>query len=79
MGILNRAGGPWLITDMRRGECIFDIDPSLKEQLEIGIEMDGSNLSGVSCRVEWSEAENYEEDKENRRIDAGWPSINDYG
>ena len=41
---------------MRRGECIFDLDPNLKEQLEIGIEMDGSNLSGVNCRVDWSEA-----------------------
>lgn len=25
-----RAGGPWLITDMRRGETIFDIDPHLQ-------------------------------------------------
>jgi len=25
-----RAGGPWLITDMRRGETIFDINPQLQ-------------------------------------------------
>lgn len=25
-----RAGGPWLITDMRRGETIFEIDPHLQ-------------------------------------------------
>ncbi|TKC47902.1 hypothetical protein EI555_012943 [Monodon monoceros] len=24
------AGGPWLITDMRRGETIFEIDPHLQ-------------------------------------------------
>lgn len=28
-----RAGGPWLITDMRRGETIFDIDPHLQVRL----------------------------------------------
>ena len=80
------AGGPWLITDMRRGECIFDLDPNLKEQLEIGIEMDGSNLSGVNCKVEWSEGSNLcneshvnnnckEYDKENRTNN----KITDYG
>lgn len=26
----SRAGGPWLITDMRRGETIFEIDPHLQ-------------------------------------------------
>ena len=25
-----RAGGPWLVTDMRRGETIFDINPQLQ-------------------------------------------------
>ena len=27
---VDSAGGPWLITDMRRGETIFDIDPQLQ-------------------------------------------------
>ncbi len=30
---VHRAGGPWLITDMRRGETIFDIDPHLQVRL----------------------------------------------
>lgn len=30
------AGGPWLITDMRRGETIFELDPSFQEKLEQG-------------------------------------------
>ena len=25
-----RAGGPWLVTDMRRGETIFELDPHLQ-------------------------------------------------
>ncbi|KAG8135691.1 hypothetical protein E2320_008697, partial [Naja naja] len=39
------AGGPWLITDMRRGETIFEIDPHLQDRVDKGIETDGSNLS----------------------------------
>lgn len=50
------AGGPWLITDMRRGETIFEIDPQLQEQVDKGIENDGSNLSGVSGRCFWEDA-----------------------
>ena len=30
------AGGPWLITDMRRGETIFELDPGFQEKLEQG-------------------------------------------
>jgi len=42
------AGGPWLITDMRRGESMLEIDPAAQEEVERGIETEGSNLSGVS-------------------------------
>ncbi|ESO96856.1 hypothetical protein LOTGIDRAFT_159604 [Lottia gigantea] len=49
------AGGPWLITDMRRGETIFEIDPELQETVDQGIEQEGSNLSGVSNRCSWEE------------------------
>lgn len=31
--LVYRAGGPWLITDMRRGETIFEIDPHLQVRL----------------------------------------------
>ncbi|KAL5022283.1 hypothetical protein ScPMuIL_001438 [Solemya velum] len=66
------AGGPWLITDMRRGETIFEIDPHLQEKVDQGIEQEGSNLSGVNSRCYWEEIgepefnDNYsEDDKEN--------------
>lgn len=49
------AGGVWLITDMRRGESIFDLDPGLREAVEDGIAAEGSNLSGASAKISWSE------------------------
>ncbi|KAH9524830.1 hypothetical protein Btru_027983 [Bulinus truncatus] len=67
------AGGAWLVTDMRRGETIFELDPHLKERLDQGIEQEGSNLSGVSAWCSWDEpGENNhnsdsEDDKENRK------------
>ncbi|CAH1175604.1 unnamed protein product [Phaedon cochleariae] len=60
-GILNiisripSAGGPWHLTDMRRGESIFELDLNAQEQVETGFEMEGSNLSGVSARCSWAE------------------------
>nr|XP_002129739.1 suppressor of fused homolog [Ciona intestinalis] len=50
------AGGPWLVTDMRRGETIFEIDPSLQESVDEGIRQNGSNLSGVSAKCTWIES-----------------------
>ena len=49
------AGGQWLVTDMRRGETIFDIEPELREAVDDGIATQGSNLSGVSARCDWSQ------------------------
>lgn len=49
------AGSPWLVTDMRRGESMFDLDLNVQEAVDKGIEVDGSNLSGVSARCTWSE------------------------
>lgn len=49
------AGGKWLITDMRRGESIFELDPNAHEEVERGFETGGSNLSGVSARCSWNE------------------------
>ncbi|KAJ8789459.1 hypothetical protein J1605_021986 [Eschrichtius robustus] len=43
------AGGPWLITDMRRGETIFEIDPHLQAAASTGEEengIDGKEASG---------------------------------
>lgn len=61
MGVLDMlsrlptAGGPWLITDMRRGESMFEIDLNAHEEVERGFETEGSNLSGVSARCSWVE------------------------
>ncbi|XP_067657154.1 suppressor of fused homolog [Haliotis asinina] len=70
------AGGAWLVTDMRRGETIFEIEPSLQETVDHGIETEGSNLSGVSSRCSWEEPgdpdahSNYnDDDKENRLVE----------
>lgn len=51
----SRTGGPFLITDMRREDSIFDIDPSARERFRKGIEKDGSNLTVVSCVCYWKE------------------------
>ncbi|CAD5118780.1 DgyrCDS7458 [Dimorphilus gyrociliatus] len=52
---VNLPGGPWLITDMRRGESLFELDPSTQEKVDLGIEKDGSNLGGVSSKCFWDE------------------------
>uniref|UniRef100_A0A8C9XYA5 Suppressor of fused homolog n=1 Tax=Sander lucioperca TaxID=283035 RepID=A0A8C9XYA5_SANLU len=63
-----KAGGPWLITDMRRGETIFDIDPHLQqERVDQGIEAEGSNLSGVSAKCVWDDLSRPPEDEEDSR------------
>ncbi|XP_026879385.1 suppressor of fused homolog isoform X2 [Electrophorus electricus] len=61
------AGGPWLITDMRRGETIFDIDPHLQDRVDKGIETDGSNLSGVSAKCAWDDLSRPPEDEDDSR------------
>lgn len=45
------------MTDMRRGESIYELEPSVAEEVENGIENEGSNLSGVSSRIVWAETE----------------------
>ncbi|MGH0134482.1 UNVERIFIED_CONTAM: hypothetical protein FKN15_055036 [Acipenser sinensis] len=62
------AGGPWLITDMRRGETIFEIDPHLQqEKVDKGIETDGSNLSGVSAKCAWEDLSRPPDDEDDSR------------
>ncbi|KAI4458145.1 suppressor of fused [Holotrichia oblita] len=50
-----QAGGVWHITDMRRGESIFELEPNAHEEVERGFELEGSNLSGVSARCSWAD------------------------
>ncbi|BET01569.1 suppressor of fused [Nesidiocoris tenuis] len=50
------GGGPWLVTDMRRGESMIELDPGAVQVIEAGIDTDGSNLSGVTANCSWAEA-----------------------
>ena len=52
---LPAAGGPWLITDLRRADSIYELDAAVAEEVENGIENEGSNLSGVSAKIAWVE------------------------
>lgn len=51
------------MTDMRRGETIFEINPELQEQVELGIKTNGSNLSGVSARCVWIDTSGQQSDE----------------
>jgi len=52
------TGGSWLITNMRRGESMFDVDPSVHDEIAEGIKTDGSNLCGISATCSWEETDN---------------------
>ncbi|KAK9885102.1 hypothetical protein WA026_009324 [Henosepilachna vigintioctopunctata] len=52
---LPSTGGAWHVTDMRRGESIFELDVNAHDKVERGVEVEGSNLSGVSARCSWGE------------------------
>uniref|UniRef100_A0A8D8LWK1 Suppressor of fused homolog n=3 Tax=Cacopsylla melanoneura TaxID=428564 RepID=A0A8D8LWK1_9HEMI len=47
---LRGVGGEWLVTDMRRSKIMQELDPQCRSEIEHGIRMEGSNLSGVSTR-----------------------------
>ncbi|KAL1460959.1 hypothetical protein WDU94_012893 [Cyamophila willieti] len=47
---LRGVGGEWLVTDMRRSKIMQELDPQCQSEIEHGIHMEGSNLSGVSTR-----------------------------
>lgn len=40
---------------MRRGESMLELDLAAQEEVERGIETEGSNLSGVSARCSWAD------------------------
>jgi len=52
------TGGSWLITNMRRGESMFDIDPSVHDEIAEGIKTEGSNLCGISAHCSWEHTNN---------------------
>ncbi|XP_050420297.1 suppressor of fused homolog [Adelges cooleyi] len=49
------TGGSWLITNMRRGESMVDIDPAVHNEVAEGIKVEGSNLCGISAHCLWAE------------------------
>lgn len=40
---------------MRRGESMFDVDPSVHDEIAEGIKSEGSNLCGISADCSWEE------------------------
>lgn len=40
---------------MRRGESMFDVDPSVHDEIAEGIKTEGSNLCGISAHCSWEE------------------------
>lgn len=52
------TGGSWLITNMHRGESMFDVDPSVHDEIAEGIKTEGSNLCGISAHCSWEELNN---------------------
>ncbi|XP_065226714.1 suppressor of fused homolog [Planococcus citri] len=60
-GVLNilkkfpKLGGEFLVTDMSRSQHMFELDGGILQEVENGIIMAGSNLSGVSCHLVWSD------------------------
>lgn len=53
LNILKRlpgVGGEWLVTDMRRTKTMQELDPLCQSEIDRGIHLEGSNLSGVSTR-----------------------------
>ncbi|XP_053203998.1 suppressor of fused homolog [Panonychus citri] len=73
------AGGPWLVTNMRRGETIFEIDTEIQESVDKGIIDEGSNLSGVSAKCAWSDKPFSNSDDDSNDEDANSDSDSDYG
>lgn len=47
---LRGVGGDWLVTDMKRCKIMQELDPQCQGEVDRGILIEGSNLSGVSTR-----------------------------
>eukprot|EP00731_Ephydatia_muelleri_P009014 Em0004g1352a len=52
-----QTGGTWLVTNMRRGESLFDVDINADRMVQEGVRREGSNLSGVSAMCAWEDAD----------------------
>lgn len=40
---------------MHRGESMYDVDPSIHDEIAEGIKTEGSNLCGISAHCSWKE------------------------
>lgn len=50
----SETGGEYLVTDMRRGESIFELDPEYRERFNRGITEMGSDLASISAKHKYS-------------------------
>ena len=57
MQAVTGLGGPWLVTDMKRQQTIFELDASVRASVDDGIASEGSNLSGVTAKCSWRESD----------------------
>lgn len=48
-----RCGGELLVTDMRRGQSLFEAMPDARALVDAGVGTEGSLLSGVSAHCGW--------------------------
>lgn len=51
------CGGDLLVTDMRRGESLFEAVPGARVLVDEGVESEGSLLSGVSALCWWEDGQ----------------------
>lgn len=60
-GILNllrkdvQTGGEWLITDMKRSQSVFELNPKTLNELKQNLECDGSDLAGINAEFTFKE------------------------
>jgi suppressor of fused-like protein len=64
-GVLNllkqhtQTGGPFLVTNMRREESVFEIDASAQDRVREGVAKEGSNLTGVTGLCAWEDPDDF--------------------
>lgn len=50
------VGGTLLVSDMSRDRSVFDLSPEARHQVNCGVDVEGSALSGVSAHLAWTPA-----------------------
>jgi suppressor of fused-like protein len=57
MKSVEELGKNCLVTDMKRQKTIFELDDSIRKNVEDAISAEGSNLSGVTAKCSWKEVD----------------------